>query len=752
MSLTKLDYAVRPAPAALFPVAAAHAFDWWRGLAGALLWMVAAELSRAYSFSGSEMSLVWPPDGIALGLVLAYGRGMVPAIGLGVMAWHLRRGIALDESLIGAFSLMLALYVVWRLVRRDRRNRREGNPLAGTLRYHLLTVLPGAAILTALGSWQFLLNDALSGSGALRIVLVMGISEVFGILLFTRLTELLARAFDRPGGFARIVARPWHAWWFAALAAIALLAHLAAASELGGAASSVRYMVFVLLVWAAWHGQPLFVHITTALSALTLLALTPTGVPDSGRAFLVLDQALLMVCLAALGLFASAAIEHRRAMERSLRAAAHQDALTGLLNERGLAVALEGATPVRVLVGVHVSNFEQIEGLVGMTQAREIERDIAARLRELAPLATALARPRDGFFAAVLPARQDVDEVTGALQQVLAGRRYVLGERGVRIRIALGALALEQDTLQPDEVLPALLLACQVAGDTGDAPVLVNTRPAELVHTRREQMTRVEALREALRDDAAAADGAGLWLACQPIEEARPGAGSLGIEILLRWNAAPGVPLPPSEFLPLAERHGMMPLVDRWVMRQTARALRKAHRSADALGKVSINLSGASMSDATLRAYLADAIASSGLPAERFCFEVTETASIAQRSRAIALLEGLRALGARTALDDFGTGLATFDYLKSLPLDYVKIDGSFVRGILTSRVDQRIVAATCEVAQALGLKTVAEFVETPQQRALLATYGVDYVQGYGIAKPLPLGAYLSGPAAAPVTG
>jgi EAL domain-containing protein (putative c-di-GMP-specific phosphodiesterase class I) len=123
---------------------------------------------------------------------------------------------------------------------------------------------------------------------------------------------------------------------------------------------------------------------------------------------------------------------------------------------------------------------------------------------------------------------------------------------------------------------------------------------------------------------------------------------------------------------------------------------------------------------------------------------VTESTGFAERTAAIDTLQRLRQAGIHTALDDFGTGLATFDYLKSLPLDVVKIDGSFIRHIATSRADQRIVEAVCMVASTLGLRTVAEFVETPDQRALLAAYGVDQVQGYGIARPVPFVGYLAG--------
>ncbi|MFZ4289737.1 EAL domain-containing protein [Variovorax sp. HJSM1_2] len=713
---------------------------------GALAWILAAELSRKFSFGGLEMSLVWPPDGIALGLVLAYGRGMIPAIGGAVILWHMQRGIGLSESVIGAGALMLAMYAVWWLRQLDLRGPQPANPVTAAIRFHLLTLLPATCILVGLGSWQYLLANVPGKQSWHQIVLVMGVSELFGILLFARLTKLLVDALDRPRKPPNLSVGWWQLWWLVSLGILLSIGSIADYSQFNGINASVRYAVFPLVAWAAFAGRPLFVHMATALAALALLGLTPAHLPDSDRAFLILDQAVLVICLAGLGFFASAAMEHRRAMEDSLRELARIDTLTGMLNERGLTQYLEKPGVHHLLIGIAICNLEPIEDLIGMPRARQVEEDIAHLLRDQVPQATRFARVRDGFFVIALPPQMSGEEFTSHLQQVLSGRRYVLGEQGVRIRVAMSALDTQAGTVRREETLAALVLACRIAGDSdGLGLIAVNEAPEVLIRERQRQLSRVEALREALRHPASSdADGTGLWLACQPIRAAQDGQhDDLGVEVLLRWSLASGVAVAPSEFLPLAERHGLMPLVDRWVIAQVVRALANQGAASIGLEKISINLSGASMSDAQLPGYIADAIQSSGLEAKRFCFEITESSNITERSQAISLLSDVRKLGAQTSLDDFGTGLATFDHLKSLPLDFVKIDGSFIRNILTSRVDQRIVISTCEVARAMGLKTVAEFVETPAQRSLLAAYGVDFVQGYGISPPMPFSAYLA---------
>ena len=732
---------------------ASLACNYKRGLAGALLWMLVAQASQSYAFGSLDMSLIWPADGIAIGLVLAYGPRMLWALVPAVALWHALHGIGPLQSLIGVTALVLAARLVWHLMQRDRRSEAGRNPLATAIRFHALTVLPGAAVLTALGSWQFLLTPGEQPGGVLRVAGVMGMSEVFGILLFCRLTELAAHALD--GGWRAGPLRwaRWQTFWLAGLVAVMALAHWGSSLAGMGVGPSARYIVFLLVAWAAYRGSPLFVHLTTALSALTLLAFAPPLVAGQSPYLAVLDQAVLMVCLAALSFFASATLEHRRQMERSLHEAASNDGLTGFLNERGLLKALQAAGPVH-LVGISLHNLEHVVGLIGLGRTREIEQDVSIYLRNQWGRSCFYARPRDGFFVVAVPlAAGDVNARLLQLRAALDGRRYVFAEHSVRIQAALGLLPLDEGQALGDDILAALMLLCEVDGD----PALSDRHaqggdpaPGHLMRIRRGQLSQVEALKDALRLPAGSPEASGLWLACQPIRSAHGDHdGDLGVEVLLRWASGSDVPRLPGEFLPLAERYGLMPQVDRWVITQVFSALVSHGITARALGKVAINLSGSSVSDPRLLTHIDQCLAASGLDAAMFCFEVTETAGIAQRSRAVDLLASLRAMGARTSLDDFGTGLATFDYLKSLPLDYVKIDGSFVRDILSSRVDQRVVLAICDVARTMGLTTIAEFVETPAQRALLAAYGVDYVQGYGIAKPMPLTHYLQQLARAP---
>ncbi|MBB6562599.1 EAL domain-containing protein (putative c-di-GMP-specific phosphodiesterase class I)/GGDEF domain-containing protein [Acidovorax soli] len=735
-------------PSTPVPASSQLPFDYRRGLVGALLWMVVAQASQAYAFGSLDMSLIWPADGIAMGLVLAYGLRMLGFLGAAVALWHALHGIPMLQSLIGVAALAAAVALVWWLVQRDRRNEAGRNPVATAVRFHALTVLPGAAVLTALGSWQFLLAAGEQPGGILRVAGVMGMSEVFGILLFTRLTEMAAHALDGGWRAGPLLWARWQTFCLAGLVLVMAMAQWGSSVVGAGIGPSVRYVVFLLVAWAAYRGSPLFVHLATAISALTLLAFTPPLPAGHSPYLMVLDQAVLMVCLAALSFFASATMEHRRQMERSLHEAASNDGLTGFLNERGLLKSLQAAgTGPMHLIGMRLHNLEHVVDLIGLGSTREIEQDVSIYLRNQLGRGCLYARPRDGFFVVAVPvAAGDVHARLLQLRTALDGRRYVFSEHSVRIQAAFGLLPLDEGQALGDDVLAALMLLCEVDGDPaqGDRQAQgMEQAPGHLMRMRRAQLSRIEALKDALRLPAGSPEASGLWLACQPIRSAHGDHdGDLGVEVLLRWASGNGSPHLPGEFLPLAERYGLMPQVDRWVITQVFAALVAHGITRRDLGKVAINLSGSSVSDPRLLTHIDQCLATSGLDPAMFCFEVTETAGIVQRSRAVDLLASLRAMGARTSLDDFGTGLATFDYLKSLPLDFVKIDGSFVRDVMSSRVDQRVVLAICDVARTMGLATIAEFVETPAQRALLAAYGVDYVQGFGIAKPLPLPHYL----------
>jgi Amt family ammonium transporter len=233
-------------------------------------------------------------------------------------------------------------------------------------------------------------------------------------------------------------------------------------------------------------------------------------------------------------------------------------------------------------------------------------------------------------------------------------------------------------------------------------------------------------------------------LYCQPVLSVAGGRKRHG-EVLVRMIDADGTTLlPPSQFIPPAEHHGIMPRVDRWVVHRTLTALGAlyAQGRGEQAGVLAINLSGSTLSDPSLAQFLRQEMRAAGVPPAALCFEITETAAVASLAETSALISTLRSSGCAFSLDDFGRGMSSFMYLKQLPVDYLKIDGEFVRNIEDDPVSRAMVEAIHALGRAIGIATIAECVENPKARHQLETLGVDYVQGFEVAPPEPLSKYL----------
>jgi EAL domain-containing protein (putative c-di-GMP-specific phosphodiesterase class I) len=278
-----------------------------------------------------------------------------------------------------------------------------------------------------------------------------------------------------------------------------------------------------------------------------------------------------------------------------------------------------------------------------------------------------------------------------------------------------------------------------MAKDKGRNRVQVYRPEDSEIALRQGEMEWVNRIHRALADNR-------LLLYAQPIV-ALHGAGTLHQELLVRLQDEHGEVIPPMAFLPAAERYNLMPAIDRWVIRTAFAALAAHGNGAAHAGIVGINLSGASIGDEQFLDFVREQFERFRVPHAAICFEITETTAVTSLSRAAEFIGGLRASGCRFALDDFGVGVSSFTYLKHLPVDFLKIDGSFVKDMLQDPVDAAMVDAIHRIGRVMGKQTIAESVETPAIREALTAVGVDYAQGYGIAAPVPfeLAAQAHGP-------
>ncbi|MGB5672358.1 MAG: GGDEF domain-containing phosphodiesterase, partial [Sedimenticolaceae bacterium] len=305
-------------------------------------------------------------------------------------------------------------------------------------------------------------------------------------------------------------------------------------------------------------------------------------------------------------------------------------------------------------------------------------------------------------------------------------------EKSFRISLSIGVVAISRNSGNLDEVLRAADAACYVAKDQGRNRVHFYQPDDELLAQRSSDMRWLHKLREAIEHDHLVLYGQTIFPL--GIDSRRP----VMCELLVRMLDSDGRLVPPMTFIPAAERFNLMFDLDLWVIGSAFRQLAELWRiNPDDRRIFTINLSGQSLDHPDLELAIQQLELENRIDPHRVCFEITETSVIANMDRALGLMDQLRRRGFLFALDDFGTGLSSFAYLKKLPVDYLKIDGEFVRDILHDPVDKAMVDTIKRIGGVLGMMTIAEAIEDTETCQLLTAMGIDYGQGYHLAKPAP---------------
>ncbi len=724
-----------------------------RGLIVAASWMLAAQLTTQwFRIDNLPFSIIWPANGIAYGFVAAYGIAAVIPTALGVLVWDaLIQHMPLPGALLGTGSFTLSLLLAaWALPRLRTAPDDDRTAVRDALQYY--AVLLGCVALDLIaGIAQYVHTPIWRALPFELIAFVYAFSTVFGVLFLTRLTELIVRDVEawrrkaRPlcasAPQVRREALLWLLAWAALTTASAWLTQHGAVAY----ATTLRYLAILLLAVLVLRFRSTLAHLGLMLTGMGEMVLA-IHMRNHGEEVIYqwVDQSVLLIVFGVFGLLGIAVMTQQRWAQRQMARLAHEDLLTGLLNDRGYARAIESAPPrpSTHLVGVEIMQLDAIEELVGLQYRQDVERAVGQALQHICGGECSPARTHDGSFALIVPTRELAQQAAERIWQALEGRRFQFDDQAVWLHVAIGAVPLRPE-LAAAEQMALLTLATQVAGDRFDHRIhFAHDEGESLIEQRRAQRRLISLMETSLHDrpwdDAQIHEGGvcGFQLYAQPIVDLH-GAREASFEVLLRWRVN-GELQSPAFFLPLAERHGLMPAIDRWVLRHALRQLAAFPAALPHLGKISINLSGGSLSDAQLLDDVRAAVLGSGIPPDKLCFEITETTAIRSPEQALTLLRGLRALGAAVSLDDFGTGLASFAYLKTFPFDQLKIDGLFIKNLAASRQDQTMVAAICTVARSMGLRTVAEFVEDAATIDILRNNGVDAVQGYGVARPEPL--------------
>jgi diguanylate cyclase (GGDEF)-like protein/PAS domain S-box-containing protein len=445
-------------------------------------------------------------------------------------------------------------------------------------------------------------------------------------------------------------------------------------------------------------------------------------------------------------------VSDAKKLAQDLSHQATHDNLTGLPNRVAFDAALEDAIGSARERGLHhvvmfldLDQFKVVNDSCGHIAGDELLRQLTHVLSQVIRKDDKLARLGGDEFAVLLrdcplPAALRVAET---LREAVAAFKYSWHDRTFQVGVSIGVVHFDGMLHTKTDLLRMADTACYIAKDTGRNRVHVYDESDEVVAQRQGELTWASKLDRALSEDRFVLHG-------QRLRALAPGATGDTFEILVRLRDEDGRIVPPMSFIPAAERYGLMPTIDRVVI-DKALALHARIAASHPQGLCfGINLSGGSLTDNGLVDYVAGKLRQHGVPATAICFEVTETAAISNLKVAVQVMTALRDLGCKLALDDFGSGMSSFAYLRQLPVDSVKIDGAFVRGMVNDPVNFAMVEAIQHIAMRMGLKTVAEFVESPETIEALRKLGVDYVQGYGVEAPrclLPVPSPMPAPAA-----
>lgn len=436
-------------------------------------------------------------------------------------------------------------------------------------------------------------------------------------------------------------------------------------------------------------------------------------------------------------------VSKERQMQDRIAYQQNHDALTGLINRREfenlLAQVLQSATDEdrhHALCYMDIDYFKIINDICGYAAGDELLVQLSALLLTTVRGDDLLARLGGDEFAVLLfdcPLDEAANKAR-VLRDVVKDFRFVWEGRIFDVSCGFGVVAVDASFANPSEIFRAADSACYAAKSRGRNKIYVYKPDDPELQKIRGEMRWVTRIGDALRNQE-------FQLYYQKIESIQvPEPNVFHCELLMRTEGDQHELVSPEAFIPSAERYNLMADIDRWVISTALPKIAELDAQAPEGRKnlCAINLSGQSLGDESFYEYVNGLMKRHHVNPASLCFEITETAAIANLESAIKFIRDMKARGCSFALDDFGTGMSSFTYLKQFPLDYVKIDGSFIRKMQNSPVDLAMVESVVRIAQVMGIKTIAEFVEDQETIDKLKGLGVDYAQGYGIAKPQPL--------------
>ncbi len=424
----------------------------------------------------------------------------------------------------------------------------------------------------------------------------------------------------------------------------------------------------------------------------------------------------------------------------------YRDSLTGVFNRRAfeshVKLALQSAkleSRHHILCYMDLDQFKVVNDTCGHTAGDQMLKQVTACLQSRLRETDILARLGGDEFGVLLEncKIETALRIAEQLRETIKNYRFAWEGKMFDISVSIGLVEISPDVPTPEDVLRDADSACYMAKDLGRNRVQVYQMDDEVLVQRTTEMHWVSHITRALEDNRMVLHSQMI----APID--RNESAGLYMEILVRMYSEDGELIAPMAFLPAAERYGLVKDIDRWVIREACDLLQQYLPGlGDTPPHIAVNLSGPSLGDASFLDFVMEQLTRPHLSPRHFCFEITETAAITHLVSAKHFIKELRAKGCRFSLDDFGSGLSSFASLKNLQVDCLKIDGHFVKNMADDPIDHAMVESINQIGHIMGMRTIGEFVENERILAALRAIGVDFAQGYGIAKPEPFEAVL----------
>ena len=718
-----------------------------RCLHAAGLSLLLCAVAQLISAGSAWKLLIWPSAAVGFAFAWYHGLRWLPVAAAGAGLWALAATQDLRYALILGAASMLGPWQAIRLLRRLADWKPPEYRLDSVSRFLAMSLLVSAPINALLfGGLVYTFQIApLHQYGVAQLLLSAWLADVLGMLLVCPALLALLRparlTADEEEVAADAASPRFSILTVLVVLGIAALAYVLHRLGQGHYAGLVLFAVFVPMIWAAAsQATGRADAYTLLLAGLPLLASRAYAVTDThGAGFGETVSVSLLLCCAVLAaqLLQALAADRSLALVRMSRQA-RQDMSTGLLNDRGMIAELTDrlASPNRPrygLIGLYISNYDAIHDLCGTVEAMQLEQATAQLLIQQNGTQLA-ARLSAGRYTMLIHA-ETVAQVRAVAREIytqLSGQVFQTEHGSIRLQCHIGGLLLDPNSqISSEDCLSALSDAQAIAASVRDPQLFVEPLSQTMIDARRAHQKKIEHIRDAIRNDR-------IELYAQPLIDPEAPSQMRSYEVLTRLRDKDGQLIRPPEFLTLASQAQMSVPLDRGVIRLAFEWLAANPEALALTWKCSINLAGATMSDDTIADFIREQRANNAIPAAKVVFEITESEAIRNPAAASRLVDDLKAQGFGIALDDFGTGLATFEYLKRFPLDYLKIDGSFVRNLMTNPIDEEIILSTVRVAKRLKLRTIAEHVHNAAIYERLTDLGVSYLQGDFFGKAMPL--------------